>query len=69
MKKCMLVVAVALVVLFPFVSANVWWDSDWHYRVGVDVSSDGVVREDWPIEYFVDLQMSFLVLGVVMILM
>ena len=32
-------------------SSDDWWDSEWHYRIRVDVSSGRYLRQDEPVEF------------------
>ncbi len=60
-KKTIVFMIFMLILLFliffsnpPAISENYndeWWNASWHYRIRLDISSNGVSRENWPVEY------------------
>ena len=61
----LVIVATALLFLtsISLVSAADWWDTSWHYRTPLNISSAGLERESWPIEFQINFTNEFLALG------
>ncbi len=46
----------SIVGISPIPSTGEWWNSSWHYRVGIEVDMDGFSRIDFPVEVLVDFR-------------